>query len=404
MKILHVLDHSLPYFSGYSFRSNYILRAQQRLGLKPFVVTSPKHEEFTDEIEMIDGVEHHRTHWPPLSKLQAMPMVRQMACTSALAKEIKRLAVELKIDLIHAHSPSLNGLAAANAAAGLKLPLLYELRYYEEDAAVDRGKTRYNSLRYRLGQRMEQQALAQADAVVTISHALRDDLVRRGISPEKIFEIPNGVDTDYFQPREPDAELLAKYNLTGKQVVGFIGSFYFYEGLEFLVDAVIEMLAQRDDIVCLLVGDGEAAELLQARIPEHLRSHFIFTGNVPHEEVRRYYSVMDVLAYPRRRSRLTELTTPLKPLEAMAMEKAVVGSDVGGLRELFDHGKAGHLVEAENADALAQRLLWLVEGESERQAIAKTARVFATQKRDWHQVAFSYPEIYRNLKNSCLNP
>jgi len=400
MKILHVLDHSLPYFSGYSFRSKYILQTQQQLGLQPIAVTSPKHEEFTREVETIGGIEYHRTHWPPLSKLQAIPMVRQMACVAALAKEIKRLAAELKVDLIHAHSPSLNGLAAANAAKSLDLPMVYELRYYEEDAAVDRGKTRYNSLRYRLAQRMEQQALEQADVITTISHALRDDLIRRGISPEKIFEIPNGVDTDYFQPIEADAELAVKHDLSGKFVLGFIGSFYFYEGLEFLVDAVIEMLEVRKDIVCMLVGDGEAADMLRARIPELLHSHFIFTGNVPHDEVRRYYSVMDVLVYPRRRSRLTELTTPLKPLEAMAMEKAVVASDVGGLRELLDNGNSGFLVEAENAEALAGRMLRLVESENERMAMTKSACEHVMLHRNWREIVERYFAVYGKAQKS----
>lgn len=397
MRILHVLDHSLPYFSGYSFRSDAILRAQRQLGLEPFAITSPKHEEFASEVETINGIEYHRTAWPPFSKFQAVPMVKQVACVATLSKEIKRLAAELKVDVIHAHSPSLNGLAAAQAAKALGLPLVYELRYYEEDAAVDRGKTRYNSLRYRLAVKLEQQALEQADCVVTISHALRDDLVRRGISPEKIVEIPNGVDTDYFQPREPDAELIQKYELSGKTIIGFIGSFYFYEGLEFLVDAAIEMLAKRNDILLLLVGDGEAVEMLQARIPEPLREHFIFTGNVPHDEVRRYYSVIDILVYPRKRSRLTELTTPLKPLEAMAMEKVVVGSDVAGIRELFDHGNVGHLVEAESASALTHRLLRLVESESERRVMGERAREFVVQKRDWQKIVRGYPKIYSKL-------
>ena len=398
MKVLHVLDHSLPYFSGYSFRSDAILRAQQQLGVEPVAITSPKHEDFASEIETINGIAYHRTHWPPFSKFQAVPMVKQVACLAALSKEIKRLATELKADVIHAHSPSLNGLAAAQAAKALSLPLVYELRYYEEDAAVDRGKTRYNSLRYRLAVKMEQQAMEQADYVTTISHALRDDLVRRGISPEKIVEIPNGVDTDYFQPREPDAELILKYELFGKTVIGFIGSFYFYEGLEFLIDAAVELLTKRNDIVLLLVGNGEAVEMLQARIPGQLRDHFIFTGNVPHDEVPLYYSVMDIVVYPRKRSRLTELTTPLKPLEAMAMEKAVVGSDVAGIRELFDNGNVGYLVEAENAEALAHRLLRLAESESERQAIGKRSRAFVVQERDWQRIVRQYLKIYDKLQ------
>jgi glycogen(starch) synthase len=314
---------------------------------------------------------------------------------AALTKQIKRLAAELRVDLIHAHSPSLNGLAAAQAAKALGLPWVYELRYYEEDAAVDRGKTRHNSLRYRLAARLEQQALELADAVTTISQALREDLICRGIDPEKITVIPNGVDTDHFQPREADAEVINRYDLSGKTVIGFIGSFYFYEGLEFLVDATIELLSTRNDLALLLAGDGEALEMLQNRIPDGLRGHFILTGNVPHDKVRNYYSVMDILVYPRKRSRLTEQTTPLKPLEAMAMGKAVIGSDVGGLRELL--GETGFLIAPEDAKALANLLLRLVENETERRAIAGKAREFVLQNRDWETIVRRYGGIYEKL-------
>jgi glycogen(starch) synthase len=237
MKVLHVLDHSLPYFSGYSFRSDYIIRAQKSLGLNPFVLTSPKHEEFTSEHEAIDDIDFYRVRWPSFSssRLQTVPLVKQMACVAVLSKEITRLAEKLKVEVIHSHSPFLNGLAAARSSEQLGLPWIYELRYYDEDAAVDRGKIRHNSLRYKLSQRMEQTALEQATGVVTISTALKYDLIGRGIDESKIFEVPNGVDTDHFQPCEPDAELIDKYGLEGRTVIGFIGSFYFYEGLEFLI-------------------------------------------------------------------------------------------------------------------------------------------------------------------------
>lgn len=396
MKILHVLDHSLPYFSGYSFRSQYILRSQQQSGNEVFAVTSPKHENFSSEIETINGIQYHRTHWPVISTLQAVPMARQIATVATLAKEVKRLVVELQAEVIHAHSPSLCGLAAAKAAKALKLPMVYELRYYEEDAAVDRGKTRYNSLRYRLGQRAELEALHQADAVTTISHSLREDLISRGVFPEKIFVVPNGVDTEVFHPINPDEKLVTQYGLQNNLVIGFIGSFYFYEGLDILIDAVASLLAHRSNVKLLMVGEGEADTMLRQRIPEALRQHFIFTGNVPHDEVRRYYSVMDILVYPRKRSRLTELTTPLKPLEAMAMEKVVVASDVGGLRELLDDGNSGYLFEADNAEALAKRLLQLIENESERLTMATSAREFVVRKRNWEHIVKQYSSIYNN--------
>ncbi len=397
MKILHVLDHSLPYFSGYSFRSDYLLRAQQQMGLQPIVLTSPKHETFSATLEHKDDIPYYRTPWPAISaspQMRAVPMVRQMASIAALTKEIVRLATELQVNLIHAHSPSLNGLAAVRAAGQLQLPWIYELRYYEEDAAVDRGKTRYNSLRYRLAQRLEMEALTQATRIVTISHALRDDLVLRGISPNKIAEVPNGVDTNYFQPREPDAELLASLALTGHTVIGFLGSFYYYEGLTHLLEAMLQLLARRRDLKLLLVGAGEAEPVLRERIPAELQAHFVFTGNVPHEDVRRYYSVMDVLVYPRVRSRLTELTTPLKPLEAMAMGKAVVGSNVGGIRELFAEGEVGELVRAEDPDALAASLETLADSASLRDEAGKRARAFVIAQRSWDAIVTRYLPIY----------
>jgi PEP-CTERM/exosortase A-associated glycosyltransferase len=401
MKVLHVLDHSLPYFSGYSFRSDYIIRLQKRFGLQPVVVTSPKHEDFTSATERIEGVDYYRLRWPTFSsspqlsqRLQAVPLVRQMSCVAALSKEITRLAEGLQVDLIHAHSPSLNGLAAARASQQLHLPWVYELRYYDEDAAVDRRKTRHNSLRYRMSQRLEQSALEQSHGVVTISSALREDLIGRGIAENKIFEVPNGVDTDFFQPLEPDVELIGKYRLTGKMVIGFIGSFYSYEGLKYLVEAILLLLDGRDDLVLLLAGEGEAEPELRAQIPESLSKHFVFVGKVPHDHVKRYYSVIDILVYPRVNSRLTELTTPLKPLEAMAMEKVVVGSNVRGIRELVRDGETGYLVEAENAQAIAARLEKLLNDETSRREVGLRARAYVKEERDWERIVERYLEVY----------
>ncbi len=406
MKVLHVLDHSLPYFSGYSFRSDYIIRAQKRSGIEPVVITSPKHEDFSNARETIEGIDYYRVEWPSIAsarqfseKLQSVPMVRQMACVAALAKEVTRLAEKLRIDVIHAHSPSLNGLAASRAARQLGLPWIYELRYYDEDAAVDRGKIKYNSLRYRMSQRLEQSALEQASRVVTIGSALRANLIDRGIDGEKIFEVPNGVDVDLFQPREPDRELIERHGLGGKSVIGFIGSLYFYEGLEYLVDAVSLLLKEGGDVKLLVAGEGEAEEGLRDRIPGDLLESFVFAGKVPHNDVPRYYSVMEVVVYPRMKSRLTELTTPLKPLEAMAMGRVVVGSEVGGIRELVRDGETGFLVEAENPQAIAGCLKRLAEDEPLRRKVGLKAREFVVNERNWGKLVERYAEIYRDLKS-----
>jgi PEP-CTERM/exosortase A-associated glycosyltransferase len=393
MRVLHVLDHSLPYFSGYAFRSDYIIRTQRRLGFEPIVLTSPKHEDFAGKTETMGDVEFHRLPWPPLAR--RLPVIRQAACVVSLERAIARLATQRQVDVIHAHSPSLNGLAAARAAGRLRKPWVYEVRYFEEDAAVDRGKLAAGSPRYRFLQHLELAAARRATRVTAIGRALRDDLIARGIEGGKIDEIPNGVDTGFFTPREPDAELIARHNLAGKMVVGFIGSFYFYEGLRHLVEAMRLLLERRRDVLLLLAGEGEAEPDLRARIPAPLREHFLFAGKVPHRDVRRYYSVMDVLVYPRIASRLTEMTTPLKPLEAMAMERAVVGSRVGGIRELLGDGEAGYLTEADNPREIADCLWHLAEHPAERAGMGRRARRFVTSRRDWEFIVARYSTVYR---------
>jgi glycosyltransferase involved in cell wall biosynthesis len=199
MKVLHILDHSLPHFSSYSLRSDYLIRTQKRLGLEPVVVTSPAHGDFTDGCEKIGEIDCYRVRWPalpPSAKIQALPMVKQIACAGVLSKEIRRLAGELKIDLIHSHSPALNGLAAARASEQAGLSWIYELRCFDEDAAVDHGLVRHNSLRYRTSQRLGRSVLEEAACVVAISAALCDGLVELGVAGGKIFEVPQGVDTD----------------------------------------------------------------------------------------------------------------------------------------------------------------------------------------------------------------
>jgi glycosyltransferase involved in cell wall biosynthesis len=148
----------------------------------------------------------------------------------------------------------------------------------------------------------------------------------------------------------------------------------------------------------LLVGSGELEAVIRQRIKLlHLESHVIFTGRVPHSDVMRYYSVMDVLVYPRVKSRITDLTPPLKPLEAMAMRKAVIGSDVGGLRELLDDGRAGLLFKAGDSDDLAERLVRLLTDSAAREALAAAGREYVLREHAWDRLVMHYQRLYLSL-------
>jgi PEP-CTERM/exosortase A-associated glycosyltransferase len=400
MKVLHVLDHSLPYLSAYSFRSLYLISQQRQMGLTPVVLTSPSHESFEESCEILQGVQHHRSKWPGfyfLPQPRFIPGLRHEAYIATLAKRIVQVAREGEVDLLHAHSPALNGLAARRAARQLKKPWIYELRYYEQDAAVDSGQTSYYSLRYNLARWMEERALRHADLAITTSTSMQKELLARGFSSRKLLEVPEGVDTRVFSPRPPDAELIERHQLEGKTVVGFIGSFYKYEGLERLVSMMNYLLRERRDLKLILAGSGETEAQLRARVPREWTEHFIFTGRIEQEDILRYYSVIDICVYPRLSTRMTELTTPIRPLEAMAMERAVIGSNVGGIAELIRHNKTGFVVETDDKVTLGASISYLVNNPNERREMGKRARAQIIKQRDWSTIARRYADIYQRV-------
>ncbi|PWG02176.1 TIGR04063 family PEP-CTERM/XrtA system glycosyltransferase [Sphingosinicella humi] len=400
MRILHVLDHSLPLHSGYTFRTRAILKAQVARGWKVAGLTGVRHKTGGADPETIDGLTFYRT--PPIP--DAPSPLREWREVGALAERLDRLVDEWKPDRIHAHSPALNALAALRVARRRRLPLVYEIRAFWEDAAVGNGTGREGSVRYRLTRMLETHAARRADAVAVICEGLRQDLVGRGIASEKIIVAPNGVDMELFgNPPAPDPLFAAELGLAGAEVVGFIGSFYDYEGLDDLIAAMPALVEKRPKAHLLLVGGGpmEAALKAQAeRSPVADRIHF--AGRVPHEEVDRYYALIDILAYPRKAMRLTELVTPLKPLEAMAQMKLVAASNVGGHRELIEDGVTGTLFPPGDPAAIATALGDLFSGRERWDERRDVARRFVETDRNWSSNIARYIPAYLGLASKAL--
>jgi glycogen synthase len=398
MRILHILDHSIPLHSGYTFRTAALLREQRALGWKTFQLTSPKQGETSAPVEDVDGLRFYRT---PLATgtLVKLPIGKELALMKQLETRLEEVAREVHPDIIHAHSPVLNALPAIKVARKLGIPVVYEIRAFWEDAAVDHGTTNEGSLRYRATRKLETRAIQQVDHVFTICEGLRADIVARGIPAGKVTVIPNAVDVESFQlASPPDPQLQEKWGLTGKTVVGFIGSFYAYEGLDLLLDALPELIRQRPDVRVLLVGGGpQEANLRQQAERLGLGEHVIFTGRVQHQDVGHYYDLINVLAYPRHPMRLTELVTPLKPLEAMAQGQLFVASDVGGHKELIEDGKTGFLFKAGKSEALADALLKVLENRQLWPLIKANGRAFVETQRNWTNSVANYIAPYQRL-------
>ena len=396
MKILHVLDHSLPLHSGYTFRSQSLFRAQRDMGFEPVIVTSPKHEASwqgeSAAKEEINGFTYYRSG---VTRQLPGPFTSEAWLMHVLSRRILEVARIEQPDVIHAHSPVLNAIPALWAGRKLGLPVVYEIRAFWEDAAVDHRTYADGSWKYKLTRLVETMVCTKADHVAILCNGLKDDLVGRYIPAEKITPVFNGVDVDDFKPCSPDADYLRQWNLAGKKVIGFIGSFYRYEGLDLLVKAFARVAKSDPEVVLLLVGGGEMeGELAQLVSGFELGHRVIMPGRIPHDRVPGVYSMIDVLAYPRYSMRLTELVTPLKPLEAMAMGKVLVASDVGGHKELIRHGETGVLFKAGDVGELAVALKDLLTNPQRCEQLQVQGQAWVREHHTWEKTTAVYPEIY----------
>jgi PEP-CTERM/exosortase A-associated glycosyltransferase len=394
-RVLHVLDHSLPLHSGYTFRTRAIMKAQSAQGLEVRGITGFRHAADGPLAEEADRLLFHRTPGLPSGPAG----FREWREVNAHAQAVVRLAREWRPDVLHAHSPALSGMAGLKAARELDLPLVYEIRAFWEDAAVGNGTARAGSLRYRVTRELENRVVSGAHAVMTICQGLRGDLITRGFPADRIGVMPNGVDLTLFgKPIPRDTGLAHELDLGSGPVIGFIGSFYDYEGLDDLIAAMPALVREQPAARLLLVGGGPMEGALKAQAEASPAVHAIrFVGRVPHDQVERYYSLCEVMAYPRKRSRLTDLVTPLKPLEAMAQGRIVAASDVGGHRELIGDGITGVLFPPDDPAACAASLAALLARADEWSAMRDMARAHVAAHHDWSRNVLRYQAVYQAL-------
>ncbi len=396
MKVLHILDHSLPQQSGYVYRTLNILKAQRSLGWQTLHLTSPKQGPAELAQEVVDGWHFYRTSPRPPTVSSVWNEVDVMR---TMARRIDDVVRTVKPTAIHAHSPLLNGYPALWVARRHRLPIVYEVRAFWEDAAVDHGTASEGGFRYRATRALETALMRRVDAVVPICNGLYADIAARGISESKLFIVRNFVDLRHFQPkRPPDNELRRRHRLTDCTVLGFIGSFYPYEGLLFLLRAVARLFARRPDVKLLLVGGGPQAATIEQEIESlGLADRIVMTGRIPHEEVDSYYDLIDILVYPRRRMRLTEIVTPIKPIEAMAKGQNILASDVGGHREIIGDQVTGKLFEADSVDDFLMKINEMLDDRQSLSRLAENARAHVVRRHSVEMAAERYAQIFKTV-------
>lgn len=404
MKVLHVLDHSLPITTGYTFRSREIILHQRAMGWQTIHLTSPRQNASDMPVESAGGLDFFRTP-KPRPRWGSIPGLWPLAEMLATRKRLDEVVQSERPDIIHAHSPALDAWPAIGAGKRFGIPVVYEVRGFWEDAAVDHGTTVEGGLRYRVSRLIETLALRRADAVTAICHGLADEIAAtRGVDAKTITLIPNAVDVsrfDFSPATKP--EVKTRLGLGNGPVVGFLGSFYGYEGLSLLLRAFPAVSRALPDARLLLVGGGSEADALHKLARElNLGASVIFTGPVPNEQVEEMYDAIDVVAFPRAPMRLTELVTPLKPLEAMARGKPVVASDVGGHKELIEHDRTGVLFKAGDQQALEQALLRTLGDPDLRTHLQQQGRLFVERERTWQRSVQNYETAYQIARERAI--
>lgn len=397
MKILHVFDHSLPHHSGYAFRSAAILGAQHERGIETIHLTSPKHDHDGQLLQEVDGLRFERC--PEV--ITGSSARAQVQCVRALRRKAREMVIRERPDVIHAHSPCLNGLAVL----GLGVPVVYEVRACWEDAAVSSGTTAEGSIRYRASRALETFVARQADHLVVICQGLADEFSRRGIPAAKISMIGNAVNPVRL-PKVNAARATAlrkRLGLKGRRIIGFFGSFYDYEGLELLVRALPAVLESEPDACLMLAGGGEAETRLRSCAASlHLENAVRFLGRIPHDDIGDCYGAADVMVFPRLKQTLTDMVTPLKPLEANYLGVPVVASDVGGHLELIRNGDTGLLFPAGDAQALANALVRVLAEPTLAERLVRGGQELVRSERLWSHMAERYAAIYSSMADTPM--
>jgi glycosyltransferase involved in cell wall biosynthesis len=409
-KSIYLLHNSLPYASGgYATRTHGLLQGIHSAGISVVACTrhgfpwdlpqhrATAHRADIPDKDIIDGILYRRLRSVNTGRHQ-IPLDQYLR---VYAERVVDLALSESPAILHAASFFMNGLAAATAGHQLRLPTVYEIRGLTEITKVSRAPWWQDSEEHRMYERLETAAATAADHVITITKSLKEEFVRRGVDADRISIVPNSVDADLFRPAPRDPELDRSLSLQDKVVIGYIGSFVDYEGLDDLLMAARLLLDRGNDFALLLVGDGADFDHIQMMVNElDLQRHTIVTGRVPFADVHRYYSLIDIAPFPRKPLPVTEIVSPLKPFEAMAMEKSVVVSSVHALTEMVIDGETGLIFEKGKCESLVATLERLLVDGDLRKRLGKSARAWVAANRSWERAGKLVANIYQDLQSN----
>jgi glycosyltransferase involved in cell wall biosynthesis len=398
-----VVSSALPVkAAGYTVRTASITACQAAVGLDPYVAVRTGYEHAAGEP---DGAARVVAGVPVTWLGPAIPGDNRIDHQQARsASQLARLAARVRPAVLHAHSDYHQPQLALAVGGELGIPVIYEVRGFWEETWASHHPSgeavAVASERFSRTRAVESAAMCAADAVVTLSEVMRREIIGRGVEPDRVVVVSNAVDGKRFTPVPRDDRLAARLGIDrDDQVVGYISSFSGYEGIPYLLEAAARLRPRRPRLRVLLVGDGRSmSEIRETAVRLGLDDGtLVLPGRVPHDEILGYYSLLDVFVVPRTAHRVSGLVTPLKPYEAMALERPIIVSDLPALREVVTPGETGLVFRAEDADDLAARIGELLDDPGLRARLGSQARQWVLTERTWASNGARYRELYERL-------
>jgi len=357
MRVLHVLTNSLPHTqSGYSLRSHRILMALREQGIESVALTRTGYPVMVGKLlagdeDVVDGIRYVRSLPATLPRTQEERLLAEVDRALELVEEFQP-------HVIHATTNYHNALVAQAVADAAGLPWVLEVRGLMEKTWIASHSTEQarleaaSSEKARVIAAREVELVSEADAVVTLSDTMVAELARRGAAPEAITVVPNGVDPALLAENSSSAEARASVGLglEGAFVVGAVSALVDYEGFDTLLRAVALLMEDpetdaelRERLHVMLAGDGTAAPALR-KLADALGigGRVIMPGRIPRDSARHWVQALDVVVVPRKDVEVARLVTPQKPVEALALARPVIISDLPALRETVSTD-SGHL-------------------------------------------------------------
>ena len=386
MKIAYLCeDNQIPIMGvkGASIHIREVVRALE-LNHEVFIITTNK------------GVKNHENgqykiyEVSPFTSKKLGSDLRMTFTSSKLYKKARVLFNNAKPDLIYERY-ELYGSAGMKLARKFNIPFILEV-----NAALLWGPKRRLNFRP-LARYAENNIFKSAGAIIITTDNLRDYVIRKGVDKNKVFEIPDGVDSEKFNPEISGVPIRKKYKLEEKQIVGFVGSLSKRQGLPLLLDAAEKCRQQIPDIHFLIVGEGFEEHKLKDFVKDNkLENTVTFSGAVSHNDIPAYIAAMDITVLPN----MSIYSSPVKIFEYMAMGKATIAPAKGQMNRFFENGEEILLIKPRDKEQLASSIIRLFNDPALRKRLGSNARHKVSNSYTWNHNAKRILEIATSLRSS----